>query len=137
MYNKQKYIMSQAFRTTKRAGNLEVRNTATLNNIRLTRTSVSQGTAITSGVTIDSPAGFIFTLTTGTLATGGSASFAVSNTAVSADSLILANIVNHGGNGIPLIRVNNVTEGSFNLSVRNIDLVNPMTGSLRVGFSVL
>lgn len=129
--------MSQSRNVTQTVGGIRVNNIATLNNVRLTRSSVSQGTSLTSGVTIYSPAGFIFTLTTGTLATGGSSSFTVSNNAVRADSIILSNIVHHGGNGIPVARINNVTEGSFGVSLRNIDLTNAMTGSVKLAFSVL
>lgn len=129
--------MSQSRNSTQIVGGIRVSNTATLNNVRLNRSTVSQGSSMTTGVTINTPAGFIFTHTTGTLSTGGSVSFAVTNTAVRADSIVLSNIVNHGGNGIPLARVSGVTEGSFNVSLRNIDLTNAMSGSVRLAFSVL
>jgi len=129
--------MSHSRNITQTVGGIRVNNTATLNNVRLNRSSVSQGTSLTSGVTINSPAGFIFTHTTGTLATGGSASFTVTNTTVRVDSIILSNIVNHAGTGIPVARINNVTEGSFDVGLRNIDLTNGLTGSVKVAFSVL
>lgn len=118
-------------------GSLIVNNTTTLNNVRLNRSSASQGTSITSGVTINTPAGFIFTHTTGTLATGGNVTFTVTNTSVRTDSIILSNIVNHGGNGIPRARVSAVTEGSFGIVLRNLDLTNAMTGSVKLAYTVL
>jgi hypothetical protein len=129
--------MSQSRNTTQTVAGIRVGNTATLNNVRLNRSSVSQGSSMTSGVTINTPAGFIFTHTTGTLATGGSVVFAVTNTAVRSDSIVLSDIVNHGGAGIPIVRVSAVTEGSFNVSVRNIDLTNALTGSVRLAYTIL
>lgn len=129
--------MSQSRNITQSLGGLRVNNTTTLNNVRLNRSNASQGTSLTSGVTINSPAGFIFTHTTGTLATGGISSFTVTNTAVRADSIVLSDIVNHAGNGIPVAQVNSVTEGSFGIALRNIDATNTLTGSVKLAFSVL
>ncbi len=129
--------MSQSQRTRKAFGSVNVVNTATLNNVRLTRSSVSQGTSLTSGVTINSPAGFIFTLTTGTLATGASASFTVTNSAVRADSIVLGDIIQYGGAGIPTARIDSVTQGSFAMNVRNLDLTNSVAGSIKLAYTVL
>jgi len=129
--------MPQSLYTTLKVGSLKVANTATLNNVRLTRSSASQGTSLTSGVTLNSPAGFIYTFTTGTLATAGTASFTVTNSSVLADSIVFGNIQNYNGTGLPVSRVTNVTEGSFSVKLTNADLTNGVSGSLKFGFGVL
>lgn len=129
--------MSQSAKTSKNVGSIRVQNTATFNNVRLTRASVTQGTSITSGVTNDSPAGFIFTFTTGSIATSGTSSFTVTSSAVQADSIVFANLVNYLGAGIPVTRVNTITQGSFGITLRNLDATNAISGSMKLAYSVL
>lgn len=119
------------------ASSLTSRNVATFNQVRLTRSEASQGTSVTSGVTLNSPSGFVYTFTTGTLATSGSASFTVSNSFVRADSIVLGDIVHYPGNGNPSARVNNVTQGSFAFALRNLDETNAVAGSIKLAYTVL
>jgi hypothetical protein len=98
--------------------------------------TVTQLTSITSGVTLNAPAGIITTATMN-MATSASTSFAVANSFVYADSAVLANITNKTGNGIPLIHVSGVTRGSFSINVRNLDETNAQTGIMKVAYTIL
>ncbi|NBO99346.1 MAG: hypothetical protein EBU90_04360 [Proteobacteria bacterium] len=107
------------------------------NEISLRKATVTQTTAITSGVTLNSPAGVITTVSS-TLATNGNTSFSVGNSFVKADSLVLGNIVNYAGSqGAPFTRVQGVTNGSFSVAIRNVDNVNPLNGAIKFGYSIL
>lgn len=117
---------------------LDVRELTTLNKLRLTRDTINQTTSITSGVTINSPAGFIITTTSGTLSTNANAAFTVTNSLVSSDSIVFTNIISYNGVGAPVCRVNNVTEGSFEISLRNVSDINQMTsGSVKIAYSLM
>lgn len=129
--------MSHSSKTSQSFGAVTVAQTTNLNTVRLTRASASQGTSLTSGVTLNSPAGSVFTFTTGTLATAASTLFTVTNSAVRADSLVLGSIQHYNGAGAPVARFTNITQGSFGVHVTNTDLTNAVSGSLRVGFAVL
>lgn len=120
-------------------GSLRVKGTTTLNTVRLTTSSVAQGTNLSTAVTLNSPAGFITTYSQGTLlATNGSAAFSVANSFVRADSIIHANIIGYGGSGQPFSRINNVTTGSFSVVLRNVDDINAVSGdTIKIAFSVL
>ena len=107
------------------------------NEISLKKATVTKATAITSGVTLNSPAGVITTVSS-TLATNGSASFSVGNSFVKADSLVLGNIVNYSGSqGSPFARIQGVTNGSFSVAIRNVDDVNALNGAIKFGYSIL
>jgi hypothetical protein len=124
-------------KVSKKFGALEVVGTSHLNGIIVTKSTVGQLTSVTSGVSINSPAGIISTVSTA-LATNGSAVFSVSNSCVEADSIVLANIVNYGGSqGAPIVRVQGITRGSFSVSLRNVSDADALNGVVKVGFSVL
>lgn len=124
-------------KVNKKFGALEVVGTSNLNGITLAKSTVSQLTSATTSVSIHSPAGIISTVSS-TLATNGSALFAVSNACVEADSIVLANIVNYSGTqGAPIVRVQGITRGSFSLSLRNVSDADALNGVVKVGFSVL
>lgn len=121
-------------RVNKRFGSLTVDHLATLGQLSLDKTSMTQATAITSGVTLNAPSGFITTVST-TLATNGSASFSVTNDNIKASSMVLANIVDYtGSNGIPSVIVDNITTGSFSVVLRNSHINNPLNGAVKLGF---
>jgi hypothetical protein len=107
------------------------------NEISLKKATVTQATAITSGVTLNSPAGVITTVSS-TLSTNSSAAFIVSNSFVKVDSLVLGNIVNYAGTqGSPFARVQGVTNGSFSVVIRNVDDVNALNAAIKFGYSIL
>jgi hypothetical protein len=120
-------------------GSTTINGTMNLNEVRLNRSSITQGSSLTTAVTLNSPAGFISTYSAGTLlTTNGSASFTVNNSYVSSDSIILSNIVNFSGGGAPSVRVGSVADGSFSVVLRNGDWITPLSGgSVKIGFSIL
>jgi len=109
------------------------------NEISIRKATVTQATAITSGVTLNSPAGVITTFSSANLlSTNGNASFSVNNSFVNSDSLVLGNIVNYAGStGAPVARVQGVTNGSFSVVIRNVDDVYPLNGAIKFGYSIL
>jgi len=99
--------------------------------------SITQGTSITTGVTLNKPAGIITTVST-TLATRGNTSFTVTNNYVSSDTLVLASILNYSGsNGQPTVRANTVTDGSFNITLSNADDISALNGAVKIGYTLL
>lgn len=122
-------------------GALTVKGTSNLNSIRLTsKSSITQGTSLTTAVTLDSPCGFVTTMnyTAGALLTTlGSAAFTVNNVHVRSDSIVHSNIVDFNGAGIPNMRIGSIVDGSFSINLRNVDWINPLTGTIKIGFSIL
>lgn len=100
---------------------------------------VTQLTSITTGVTLSKPAGVITTVAATTTA-AGSSTFTVTNTAVTATSIVSAFIQNYAGtyatNGFPVVSVNNVTSGAFNIVISNVHATNALNGILKIGFVV-
>jgi len=105
--------------------------------ISLSKATVTQATAITSGVTLNSPAGVITTVSS-TLVTNGNASFSVSNSFVRADSVVLGNIVNYAGNqGAPFARVQGIDDGSFSVAIHNVADSGALNGAIKIGYSIV
>ncbi len=130
--------MSQSSKVTLKLGGLQVLNNLTLNDISVSKATVTQVTSITSGVTINSSAGFINTFTGGSLSTSGNTSFIVTNSDVLTDSLVLCNVVKNAPAGNAVLTVNNITTGSFTLRLSNVDTVNAISGgSVKLAFAVL
>jgi hypothetical protein len=130
-------IIKMSNRLTKRFGAVSVLGTATLGDVSIAKSTVTQTTSITSGVTLNSPAGVIDTVSS-TLATNGSTSFTVTNSFVDANSVVLSNIVNYSGNaGAPFSRVQGVTSGSFSISIRNVHAEQALNGVIKLAFTTL
>jgi hypothetical protein len=91
--------------------------------VTLTKSTVTQGTSITTGVTINSPSGVITTVALTTAANAAEAPFTVSNTYVKSDSIVLANIVDYdpttSTNDLPLVYIDDIANGSFKVIVGN------------------
>jgi hypothetical protein len=104
------------------------------------KATVTQGTSITTGVTASAPAGVITTFSAA-LAADASAEFTVTNTFVSASSVVLANIVDYAGtdstNGIPVVKVDTIGAGSFKIVISNAHSANALSGVLKIGFIVV
>jgi len=126
--------MSKVF---KKYGALEVSGLSELNKVNVTKATVGQLTNISTAVSINASAGIISTVST-TLTTNGTALFAVSNSHVEPESVVLANIVNYSGNqGAPSVRVQSITQGSFSVSLRNGSWTDALNGVVKVGYLVL
>lgn len=103
------------------------------------KTTVQQATSITTGVTINRPAGVISTVSA-TTASNTISTFTVTNAAVGASSIVLANIIDYTGNpgahGMPGINVNNIASGSFDIHLKN-PTGAPLAGNVTIGFLVV
>ncbi len=109
---------------------------ATLNTVFLTKATAAQASSVTTGVTLNSPSGFISTFSAGSIATSGSVSFTVSNSYAHPTSLILTSVNGYSGSGIPLPDVTSVTEGSFVVNVKNLDATNAISTAVKVGYTI-
>jgi len=102
--------------------------------------TVTQITTIATGVTLDAYSGVITTVSS-TLAAVTTTGFVVTNAAVGAGSVVIANVVNYGGtyetNGIPVVTVDTIAEGSFTIKLSNAHASNALSGVLKIGFIVL
>jgi hypothetical protein len=101
--------------------------------------AVTQTGSITTGVTINSNAGVITTVSA-TTAGGAKSTFTVTNSSVEAGSIVIAGVQNYAGtygtNGIPVVTVNNVVAGAFDVNIVNVHDSNALAGVLQIGFSV-
>jgi hypothetical protein len=126
-----KYKTTMSHLVTKSFGSLSA------GQIALGKSSVTQLTSITTGVTLNASAGVITTVSS-TLAADTSATFTITNSNVQASSLVLANVVNYSGTqGAPVLRVQNVTGGAFSVVLRNVDDTDALNGIMKIAFIVL
>jgi len=99
--------------------------------------AVTQITSLTTGVTLDAPAGVITTFNATTAAASVS-SFVVSSKAVTANQVVIPSILNYSGtyftNGVPYVTITGVSAGSFTVNVINTHATNALAGVLKIGF---
>lgn len=104
-----------------------------------TTRAVTQLSSITTGVTINSNSGVITTVSA-TTAGAAKSTFTVTNSSVEADSVVIVGVQNYAGtyttNGLPVVTVNNVAAGSFDVNIINAHASNALSGVLKIGFSV-
>ena len=127
----------QSSKSNKHFGSLIIDGKSTLNEVLINKTSITQGTSITTGVTIDSPCGYVQTVST-TLVTQGQASFTVSNAYVDPSSIVIGNIINYSGNqGSPVAIIDNITNEAFSVIITNTANTGALNGNIRIGFLVI
>lgn len=98
---------------------------------------VTQGTSITSGVTLDSQCGSIRTVSAGTGAQNVQ-SFTVTNSKITVDSIVLANIIGYtGSTGLPHVYIDDITSGSFKTIIQNCSTSASLNGALTIGYTSL
>lgn len=101
---------------------------------------VSQATDITTGVTTNGRSGVI-TTQSATAAADSSHTFTVTNSHVTATSVILVSINNYSGtidtNGIPQVIVSNKGAGTYDIIVSNSHGANALSGTLEISYLVL
>jgi hypothetical protein len=104
-----------------------------------TARAVTQTGTITTGVTVNADAGLITTVSS-TLAAVTATTFTVTDSRVEAGSVIVAKVNNYSGtyvtNGIPIVNINNVVAGAFDLTIVNVHASNALSGVLKIGFHV-
>lgn len=102
----------------------------------LAKGTVTQLTSISTGVTVNAPAGVITTVSS-TLAAGANATFIVTNSFVNADSVIQLTVDDSVSAGIAVLNVETVGAGVFSVTVKNIDGAAAFDDVLKVHFVVL
>jgi hypothetical protein len=107
---------------TVEAGNLKV--TKTGKGLELPVSTASQNSALTENVTINEVSGYV-TLARQSIAAESQAEFTISNSTVSANSLVFVSLISPGSssesvNAIVVAQVSSITNGSFNVTLTNM-----------------
>jgi hypothetical protein len=102
----------------------------------------SQGTNITTGVTVNAKRALITTQAATAGAAGATPNtFTVTNSYVRSYSTVRAWIQNYSGtiatNGVPVILVDNIVNGAFDVIIANAHGTNAVNGTLDIGIEVL
>lgn len=108
-----------------------------LNGIN-TKGTVTQGTSITTGVTLDAPAGVITTVST-TLAAGASAggTFTLTNSYITTSSVILTNCLQGATGSSVNALVSNITNGSCDILLTNVGGTTTGAATITIHFLVI
>jgi hypothetical protein len=155
--------MSQSLQIKKQAGLLQVGRNVFLNSqgklsngtssltlssagivldgsITFPHSVITQTVSQTADVIVDGSSGVISTFASAVVAEA-SITFTVSNENVAADSVVLVSIVDYSGvfstNGIPVVAVQSVVEGGFDVVLTNAHGVNALDGTLKIAFLVV
>lgn len=97
--------------------------------------TVTQQTAISTAVTIDSYAGVITTVSA-TTAAGSNVAFTVNNSKVTSASKVLLTAV-HVGAGVPVFTLDSINNGSFVIRIYNVHPTNAFNNLFKISFLVL
>lgn len=104
------------------------------------KSTVTQVTSITTGVTINDVSGVITTVAA-TTANNAADTFTVTNDRVLATSVVLAVVVGYSGtiatNGFPAVIVQNIGAGSFDMTLYNPHGTAALSGTVDIAFHVL
>lgn len=104
--------------------------------VELTKGTVTQLTAITTGVTVNTPAGVITTVSS-TLAAGSNAAFTVTNSFCKAASVVQLTVDDSATAGIAKLNVQTVSAGSFVVNITNIHGSLAFNNILKIHFTIL
>lgn len=108
-----------------------------IDKISIDKLNVSQATSNTNAVTIISQAGII-TTQSATTAADSAIQFTVNHSDVTANSVVLANIMNYAGSaGLPSLYVDAVTTGSFVVTIQNHHPSAALNGAVKVAYFIL
>jgi microcompartment protein CcmK/EutM len=119
--------------------NLNVGGDAVVNSIEVSdKGSITQGTSLATGVTLNAHAGKITTWDLATVTSHGRATFTVTNSAVSATSIVMANLVDFTGSTNRYLHcgVDNIGAGSFDIVLMNSSGYT-LDGTVVLGFMVV
>lgn len=101
---------------------------------------VTQGTSVSTGVTLDKTKGIITTFSQSAIAAASSTFTVTCNKATTASN-IKAYIIDYAGtfttNGIPVVAVDNRAAGAFDIVVSNAHGANALSGVLKIGFDIV
>lgn len=105
----------------------------------VTANLVTQTVSTITGVTLNVIRGIVTTVSE-TAVAGASAAFTVTNNKARITSNIRAWVVDYAGvfttNGLPIVSVDNRTNGTFDIVVSNAHGANALSGVLQIGFEV-
>lgn len=99
-------------------------------------TTVTQITNRSTGVTLNSPAGQITTDAT-SLAAGAEAKFVVTNSFVTAKSVVIAHAASGQTADTSVVNVVAVASGSFTLQLTNLNAATADTGAMVINFAII
>jgi len=114
-----------------------------VNGTDFTQGTVTQITSITTGVTLNTLAGLITTASLGIIPPDTSKTFTVTNSNVTAASIIMATVNDFGTggvwgtNGIPIVTIDNVTAGAFDVVINNAGVNGTGGQTLLVAFNIV
>jgi len=107
-------------------------------SIALPKSTVTQGTNITTGVTINAQSGVITTVSLTTAASTVAGPFVVTNSACLATSVIQATVqYANGKTGFPVCLVEAVAAGSFNIRLINVHTSAALNDVVKIHFAIL
>lgn len=99
--------------------------------------NVTQGTSITTGVTVNALNGIITTVST-TLAAATTTNFTVTNSDVLATSKILVSLeYDEAATGIPVVRVADIVAGSFKVVLANASASAALNNVVKIHFLII
>lgn len=106
-----------------------------INKLQLDKVAVTQAVNITTAVTCDAAAGVI-TTQAASAGTDGSHTFTVNNSYVVSSSVVIVSICNYGGNGLPIVRTNAISNGSFTITISN-PTGTALNAAMKIAFIVV
>lgn len=108
-----------------------------INYVNGTQVSVTQGTNITTGVTVNATKGVITTVSLTTAASTVAGPFVVTNSKVTTSSVVQATVeYANGKTGFPVCLVENVALGSFNVRLLNVATAAALNDVVKIHFTV-
>ena len=99
------------------------------------RLTVDQQGLITNSVSISGLTGFINTVITN-IAPNSKVSFQVNDFFAGLNSVILAQIIAYNGQGLPVVNINNIQTGSFDLVIINTSSIVATDQSIKINFMI-
>lgn len=115
-------------------------NDITVTSVTYTKGTETQQTDITTAVTLNTASGVITTQAANAAAQGTN-TFTVNNSTVLATSIVMVSILTYAGTaGLPMVFVDNLTAGSFDVVITNVDESTggaALDGAFTIGFVVL
>ena len=98
--------------------------------------TVTQLTAITTGVTLNKQSGVITTVSS-VLAAGSNASFTVTNNKCFSDSVIMLTVDDSASAGLAKLNVQDIANGSFKVNITNIHGANAFNNVIKIHFTII
>lgn len=107
------------------------------NIITIDKANITQATSNTTAVTITTQAGIITTQSM-TTPSNSALQFTVNHPDVTANSVVLANIMNYAGTtGLPNLYIDNPTTGSFVSTIQNHHTSGSLNGAIKIAYFIL